>query len=173
MLGVYLLIYVPILLFVIAFLYETLLSLLRLMGKNERRTYVDSTWEVTHTVLIFGVVMMLMLFTRSIDTIAEVLFWPAFLAITFLMIRGATYIQIFYIRKNTKRRNWVDWTFMLSHVGAALTLVWAVLGFTMLAIGGTLQANTQFVPAFTTGLIIIVAIITGPIMYLYFLNKNK
>lgn len=173
MLGVYLLIYIPILLFVLAFLYETLLSVLRLVGYSERRGYVDSTWEITHTTLVFGVVMMLMLFTKNIDTIASVLFWPAFLAITFLMIRGATYIQIFYIRKNVKRRNWVDWTFMLSHLGAALTLVWAVIAFTLLLLGDTMQANTQFVPAFTTGLIVIVAIITGPIMYLYFLNKNK
>lgn len=173
MLNVYLLIYVPIILFVLAFLYETYLSVVRLFTRKDQHSYVDSTWEITHTILVFGVVMMLMLFTRNIDELANVLFWPAFLAITFLMIRGATYIQIFYIRKNSKHRNWVDWTFMLSHFAAAVTLVWAVLAFTLLAIGGTLHANIQFVPAFLVGLAAILAVVIGPITYLYFLNKNK
>lgn len=174
MVAVYLLIYVPIVLFVIAFLYETYLSIQRLYDrKSDRHSYVDTTWEITHTILVFGVVMMLMLFTRSIDVIAAALFWPAFLAISFLMIRGATYIYIFYIRKNRKIRSWPDWIFMLSHLGAAVMLVWAVLAFTALVMGGTLQANTQFVPAYTIGLAAILAIVSGPITYLYFLHRGK
>ncbi len=168
---IYLLVYVPVVLFVLAFLYETYLSIARLRHGKERRHYVESTWEITHTILIFAIVMMLMLFTQSIDQVAENLFWPAFLAITFLMIRGASYVQIFYIRKDRKRRNWIDWVFMLAHIGAAITLVWAVLAFTVLALSGELIVNQQFVPAFLLGLVIVLACIAIPMLYLYFVNR--
>ena len=77
MTGVYLLIYVPILLFVLAFLYETYLSFARLFNKSKGRGgYVEATWEVTHTLLVFGVVMMLMLYTGVIDKISDAIFIP-------------------------------------------------------------------------------------------------
>ena len=58
--GGALLIYVPIVLFVVAFLYETWLSFRRLRpaaARKQRSGYVDATWEITHTLLVFAVVM--------------------------------------------------------------------------------------------------------------------
>lgn len=170
MLWAYILIYVPILLFVLAFLYETYLSFMRLKGpKKEKRGYVDATWEVTHTLLVFGVVMLLMLFTKSIDRIAEVIFISTFWAAVFLGLRGALYIYIFYVRKKPTI-NWMDWAFALSHVFAALLLVVTVLSASWLLITEKPEANLQFIPVFLPGLALILAVIALPIMSLY---KNK
>ncbi len=172
MIAVYALIYVPILLFVIAFLYETYLSIIRLNGKNNGSSYVDATWETTHTILVFGVVMMIMLFTRNLDVIASYLFLPAFTAISFLFLRGICYLQIFYTRQTSSKQSLVDWIFMLSHLGAAVSLVWAVVAFSYVLLSKDVVANTQFIPAFLVGLVIILSIVILPLTYLY-LGKKK
>jgi hypothetical protein len=165
MIWAYILIYLPILLFVVAFLYETYLSFARLRGKSRHR-YVDATWEVTHTLLIFGVVMLLMLFTKSIDVISDAIFIPTFLAATALLIRAACYIQIFYVREKPNI-NWTDWTFAFSHVAAALLLVVVVIKSTWLLVTEHPEANLQFIPAFMPGLALVLAICAIPIYVIY------
>lgn len=172
MTGVYLLIYVPILLFVLAFLYETYLSFARLFNKSKGRGgYVEATWEVTHTLLVFGVVMMLMLYTGVIDKISDAIFIPTFLAATALAIRGICYIYVFYV-SDGKRRTWVDWLFAISHVVAALLLVVVVALFTWFLYTTNPAANTQFVAPFSVGLVVILAVTALPLTYLY-LGRHK
>lgn len=167
MILVYLLIYVPILLFVAGFLYETYLSFARIAKKGKgRKAYLSTTWEVTHTLLIFGVVMMLMLFTKHIDTIANAIFIPTFIAMTALFLRGLCYIYIFHITKRTKI-GITDWIFALSHVVAALFLVVVVLLFTYTLATNTFTANTQFVPPFLVGLGGILLVCAAPLGALY------
>ncbi len=84
MFWAYVLIYLPIVLFVLAFLYETYLSFMRLKSpKAGKGGYVAATWEVTHTLLIFAVVMMLMLFTGSIDKLGSAIYVATFTAAVF------------------------------------------------------------------------------------------
>ena len=167
MLAVYLLIYVPIILFVVAFLYETYLSFSRINArKKNSATYVDATWEVTHTLLVFAVVMMVMLYTKHIDRIADLILMPAFLAMTALLVRGAAYIALFYIYEN-RRIKWLDWLFALSHVVAAGLLVVVVMIFSGFLLIERPQANTQFVPAFLIGLVIVGAVSVVPALTLY------
>lgn len=164
------LIYIPILLFVAGFLYETYLSFRRMGNvKKGQGTYVDVTWEITHTLLVFGVVMMVMLFTKHIDRIAELILVPTFLAMLALFIRGACYMAIFYMQ--TARIKWLDWVFALSHVVAALLLVVVVLIFSTFLIVERPSANLQFIPAFLTGLVGILAITIVPIVVLYRYRK--
>jgi cytochrome bd-type quinol oxidase subunit 2 len=167
MLGVYLLIYIPIVLFVVAFLYETYLSFRRIGDKKKGRgVYVDATWEVTHTMLVFGVVMMVMLFTKHIDRIAELILIPTFLAMLALFVRGACYIALFYIYEKRHIRL-LDWVFALSHVAAAGLLVTVVLIFSSYLLIEQPAANTQFVPVFGIGLAIIAAVSLIPALILY------
>lgn len=165
MIAVYALIYVPILLFVLGFLYETFISFKRLRGKASH-AYVDATWEVTHTFLVFGLVMLLMLYTQAIDQLADVLFLPAFLAAIALGARGACYIYIFYVRKG-KKITWVDHIFAWSHVAAALLLVTAVLRFSWYLISENPPANEQFVTPFLVGLVFIFGLCVLPLLKIY------
>ena len=167
MLTVYLLIYIPILLFVVAFLVETYFSIARLFNKKLAGSgYVDATWEVTNTLLIFGVVMLMMLFTSSIDQISKAIFVPTMLAGLFLIARAACYIYIFYI-KTSRKIGAVDWVFAATHVLAALCLVVTVLQATILLVTKQPAANQQFVPYFLPGLAFVLAICSLPLVTLY------
>lgn len=167
MLWAYVLIFVPLVIFVLAFLYETLLSFLRLKNPKVGRTnYVHATWEVTHTLLVFAVVMLLMLFTKSIDQIASVAFMSTFVAATALLVRYACYLYIFYVRTGAAT-NWVDWLFAISHVVAAVSLVVTVVRAVWFLFTEQPEANLQFIPAFIPGLVLVLAITAVPIWTIY------
>lgn len=167
MIWAYILIYVPILIFVLAFLYETYLSFVRLKyPKRGKEGYLSATWEVTHTLLVFGVVMLLMLFTKSIDQIATAIFVSTFWAAIFLGLRGALYIYIFYVRK-VPTINVIDWMFAFTHVAAALLLVVTVLQASWFIFTEQPEANLQFIPVFLPGLFLILGITAIPLMTLY------
>lgn len=168
----YLLFIIPLVLFVVAFLYETLLSFLRLRNpKSGREGYVHATWEVTHTLLIFAVVVMLMMFTKSIDGLAAAIFTTTMLAAVALSIRSCCYIYIFYVRK-TNKQGLVDWLFAFSHVAAALFLVLTVIKALFYLYQNNPQANTQFIPAFIPGLVFVLLICIMPIVCLYLAPKK-
>lgn len=167
MITAYMLIFAPIVLFVLAFLYETFLAFSRLKNpKAGKYGYVDATWEVTNTLLVFGVVMLLMFFTKSIDVIAASIATPALLAGGALLVRAACYIYIFYVR-TSKKMSWVDWLFALSHVAAAGLLVVVVAKATWLLFTEQPEANLQFIPVYIPGLIFVLAICAIPLVRLY------
>lgn len=165
----YILFLVPLLLFVSAFLYETWLSMVRLRNpKKGRAGYVTATWEVTHTLLVFTVVMLLMTFTQALDKLAADIFWPTFIAAVFLGLRAVAYIYIFYVRKKQPvKGNLIDWSFMFTHVFAALFLVVTVLKALWFIIQQNPPANTQFFPLFVPGLILVLALCALPLLSIY------
>ena len=162
---------VPTLLFVIAFLYETYLSFMRLKNPKIGKTgYVSATWEVTHTLLVFAVVMLLMMFTHNIDGISEAIFVTTFAAAVALGIRAICYVYIFYVRKKNKT-DFVDWTFALSHIVAAVFLVLTVVEALWYLYKNNPHANTQFLPYFIPGLVIVLAVCAVPMLMLYSTKK--
>lgn len=159
---------VPVLLFVTAFLYETWLSFARLKDpKKGRATYLSATWEVTHTLLVFAVVMLLMTFTKSLTELASSLFWVTFIAAVFIGLRAVAYLYIFYVRKNQKTVNAIDWFFAFTHVGAALFLVATVVQSLIFIWTKDPVANTQFFPAFIPGLVLVLALCAVPLATIY------
>lgn len=158
---------VPTLLFVLAFLYETYLSFLRLRNPKAGKTgYVAATWEVTHTLLIFAVVMLVMMFTQDINGLASAIFVSTFLAASVLVIRSILYCYIFYARKDTKT-NWADWSFALTHIAAAGLLVITVLQALLYLHKNNPPVNSQFLPYFIPGLVVVIALCAVPIFVLY------
>lgn len=159
---------IPTLLFVLAFLYETYLSFMRILRprRSGRTGYLSATWEVTHTLLVFAVVMLIMLFTHSLDALASAIFTSTFLAAAALTIRAAAYLYIFYVR-HSKKITWVDWLFALSHVVAALLLVITVIKALWFLYKHNPQVNTQFLPYFVPGLVVVLAICALPLVTLY------
>lgn len=157
----------PVLLFVLAFLYETYVSFKRLFKpKYSRSDYVSATWEVTHTLLVFAVVMLVMLFTQALTELSSAIFLSTLLASVALLVRSICYTYIFYARK-TNKINWVDWLFALSHVVAAGLLVLTVLKALWFMHTENPPVNDHFIPAFIPGLIFVVAICVVPILMLY------
>lgn len=171
MIAALLLFLIPTLLFVLGFLYETYLSFVRLKNpKAGKSGYVNATWEVTHTLLIFAVVMLLMLFSRNIDGIASAIFTSTFIAALALVIRSACYSYIFYGRKSQKT-SWIDWAFTFSHVVAALFLVVTVVKALWYLYQNNPPVNTQFLPYFIPGLILVLGVVIMPMALLYSTKK--
>lgn len=164
---------IPTTLYLVAFLYETYLSLIRLKSLDTNKVgYVTATWEVTHTLLVFAVVMLLMMFTQSIVALSSAIFVSAFIALGALTVRAVTYLYIFYARK-TDRRSWVDWLFAISHLVAAVFLVNTVLRAVWFVVKNKPEANSQFLPYFIPGLVIVVAVCCLPMVMLYFGNHKS
>jgi cytochrome bd-type quinol oxidase subunit 2 len=171
MLGAMLLFLIPTLLFVIGFLYETYLSFKRLKNpKNGKSGYVSATWEVTHTLLIFAVVMLMMLFTKSIDGLSSAIFLSTFVAAFALIIRLICYVYIFYVRKKNKTGT-VDWIFALSHVIAAIFLVITVVNALWFIYKNSPEVNSQFIPYFIPGLLVVIALCAVPMLTIYSTKK--
>lgn len=167
MIAAYILFLLPTLLFVLAFLYETWLSFIRLRNpKVGRGDYLSATWEVTHTLLVFAVVMLVMLFTSSIETLAGTIFLSTFIAMFALTVRAACYLYIFYGR-TSQRTSWIDWVFALSHVIAALFLVITVLRALWFMATQDPAVNDRFLPYFFPGLALVLAVCAIPILMLY------
>ncbi len=167
MIAAMILFLVPTLLFVMAFLYETYLSFRRLtLPKPYKRGYLSATWEVTHTLLVFAVVMLVMLFTKSLDQLASAIFTATFLAATALGVRAVCYVYIFYVR--TKQRiTWLDWIFAFSHVAAAALLVVVVIQALWFIYKHNPAVNSQFLPVFLPGLAVVLLVCIVPIVVLY------
>lgn len=166
MISVYILFLVPVVLFVLAFLYETYMSFARLYSKKIRTNYLTSTWEFTHTLLVFAVVMLVMLCTQALDRLADTLFLSTFLAAVALGLRAALYIYIFYVQKKPTR-SVIDWVFAWSHVVAALLLVVTVLKAVWFLYKQNPPINTQFLPYFLPGLALVLAATCIPILTIY------
>lgn len=158
---------IPTLLFVIGFLYETYLSFVRLKNpKAGKSGYLSATWEVTHTLLVFAVVMLLMMYTQVIDEISTAIFTATFIAAVALGLRAFFYIYIFYVRTSTKT-SWIDWAFAFTHVVAALFLVIVVLQSVWYVVRNNPPVNSQFLPYFIPGLLVVLVLCIIPIVTLY------
>lgn len=167
MLVAYLLFITPVVLFVLAFLYETYISFKRLFNpKVGRSGYLSATWEVTHTLLVFAVVMLVMLFTSSIDQLASAIFTSTFIAAAALSVRAIAYTYIFYVRQK-RVTSAVDWLFAVSHVVAAVFLVITVVKALWFIYSKHPEVNDQFYVAYFPGLALVLAICAWPIIELY------
>jgi cytochrome bd-type quinol oxidase subunit 2 len=167
MLAAVLLFIVPTLIFVIAFLYETYVSFRRLAKpKGGKGGYLSATWEITHTLLVFAVVMLVTMFTQSLDELSSAIFVATFLAASALGVRAVLYIYLFYVRK-TSKINWIDWVFAITHVIAALLLVVVVIQALQFIYQNNPPVNSQFLPLFIPGLVVVLLVVALPALYLY------
>ena len=159
---------IPVVLFVATFLYETYLSFRRLKNpKAGKSGYLSATWEITHTLLVAAVVMLVMMFTASLDKLSSAIFLATFSAAVALGIRAVLYIHIFYVRNNQSKTNWIDWTFAMTHVAAAGLLVTVVVQALWFIYKNNPTANTQFIPYFVPGMIFVLLVTAAPIIVLY------
>lgn len=170
--GALILFLVPVGLYVLAFLYETYLSFERLFRHNSAgRGYVAATWEITHTLLVFAVVMLLMMYSQVIDALSATIFSAAFLALAALTIRACVYLYVFFVKKIT-RIGVPDVIFALSHVVAAGLLLLTVYQAVNFIVTIHPPANSQFLPYFIPGLLLVVAVTVLPIVWLYIVEQN-
>ena len=114
--------------------------------------------------------MLILMFTLSLYDLAAAIIIPTLWAAMALAIRAVFYIYIFSVRSSHKT-SWIDWSFVLSHVVAALLLVVTVLNSVIYVVIERPEANTQFVPFFIPGLIVVLGGCAVPLLTLYRVKK--
>lgn len=173
MIGALVLFLVPTVLYVVAFLYETYLSFTRLRSSSKQGTgYVTFTWETTHTLLVFAVIMLMMMYSQVIDGLASSIFTVAFLALAGLTVRAGLYLYLFFVKRSTSV-SVGDWLFALTHVITAILLVAVVYQAVHFVITNNPPVNSQFLPYFVPGLMLVVAVTFLPIIWLYLFDSDS
>lgn len=174
MLLAWMFVLVPLVLFLAAFVVEFFMSFKRLSNSKADNSYLSATWEVTHTFLVVSVAYFVSLFSNNLTELASAAFVGFFLTASFVGVRGATYIYLFYIRSavNRKSRDWVDWTFALSHVGIVLGVLVLLAGLVPKLFQIDLEPNTAFVPWMWPGLVIVISLCILPVISLYTTKKR-
>lgn len=157
---------IPIFIYVVLFSYETILSLKKALIRNSKRNYVEITWEMTHTLLIIGLILYFVFYSDSLYAISEYIFPAAFIAGSFLVMRGILYTYIFYVSKDLHNRI-VDWLFFLSHLGALASLGLVATRMILFVVRNHPSSNSNFLPYFIPGEILTLALILGPMYFLY------
>ncbi len=164
----YIVVLVPLLLYLAAFIYETFLSFKRLRNpKKGRAGYVGGAWELLILLLLFCALVMLVTFTQDLIRLADTLFWTTFIAAIALGLRAVAYLYIFYGRANQYKINWMDWTFAFMHLIAAVFLVITAVNAMLFIWQNNPVANTQFFPIFIPGLALLIAVCIIPMVVLY------
>ncbi len=159
----------PLVLYVAAYLVETVMSFARLRNHKTRHSYLDATWEVTHTFLVMSIAFFANLFSHNLREIASAAFIGIFTAACFIAVRGLLYMYLFYVRPDNKRgaRNWADWAFALSHIGILVGVAILLLQLVPALFRADLVVNEQFLPWMWPGLILIGGLCVLPILSLY------
>lgn len=158
---------IPTVLFVVAFLYETFLSFRRLGNQRTGKSgYLAATWEVTHTLLVAAVVMLIMMFTADLEGLSSAIFTATFLAAVALGVRAVLYVYIFYVR-TSKKTSWIDWTFAFTHIAATVLLVIVVIQAMWYLYNEKPTPNSEFLPYFIPGMLVVLMVCIVPIAMLY------
>lgn len=174
----YLIILTPLIAYLAAFSYETVLSCARLSRSYQRshryQGYAHATWEITHTLLIFSFTGFFVLFSPLAEQLSERAYVPLFLAGALFAIRGVIYLYMFYVVDDKKTRPFWDWLFALSHVSLLAALVWAVFTVVKLVIDVPTTPLVELLPIVAPPIVLVLIISAIPLLRLYFTsNTNK
>ena len=173
MIEAWILIGLPLVLYIITFIVELITSVTRLFNHRSIGNYLDATWEITFTFLILAVVNMANLFSSNIEQLADAFFTGIFIVGGAIVVRAILYLVLFYIRTDQTKRTWLDWIFALSHLGIITGLAIVLTEFIPMLNTETLIPNTQFLPYMWGGLIVVVLLCSIPLSRLYFASSAK
>lgn len=167
MITVWIFILIPLVLYLAAFAVEAYMSVRRLGNNRSTGSYLDVTWETTHTFLVVAVALFVSFFTDNLVEISKASFLGLWVAAVGIGLRGAAYIYLFYVRKQGSVRDWVDYFFAGIHaviVAGVLILLWQLVPVLFTA---NLKPNTDFIPYMWPGLILVLALCVPPLLSLY------
>lgn len=167
MILVWVFILVPLALYLAAFVVEACMSFIRLTNHKAQGSYLNATWETTHTFLVVAVALFAAFFSQNIVELARAAFIGLWIAAVGIGLRGAAYVYLFYIRRDGARRNWVDYCFAYIHGVIVAGLVVMLLQLVPALFRANLQPNTELIPYMWPGLIVIALLCLPPLMSLY------
>lgn len=154
--------------YLLAFSYETILSWRRLRRPAAGRAgYVDVTWEITHTLLVFAFTLFMITYSQALPEIAPTIFLPVLLSGVTLGLRAALYLYIFYIRSPRHRSGLADYLFALTHLLIIGSIVTSVIAGIMKIQSLGASPNLAYFGSLLPGLFVTLIICSWPLWRLY------
>jgi len=126
----YLFILTPLIVYVITFIYETYLAIMRVKtGKlDQGQAFVMATWEISHTIFVYSVTVFIVSHADLLPIIAPQLLLPSSIFIIALIIRGTMYLSLFYNdTPNVKHNRAWHAVFALTYIIGLLSAVWLIV----------------------------------------------
>lgn len=160
----YVLLIAAVVLYSAGFLYETLMSFLRL-GTAKKELYPHASWEVIHTTLVLAFATFMITHGPMLPELSRFLLVPFMLALLGFFVRATFQVLIFFGRRDSRQHNLLDWLFALSHVAILLPFLYAVISTTIYLMSHPLNVVTDMLGWFLPGLIAGVVICLAPIIY--------
>ncbi len=172
----YSLILVPLLFYVAVFGFETLLSVKRVFGSSFDRgtAFVHATWEVTHTILVYAVVMFMISHADLLPAIATTIFLPVVILMVALISRGTLYLYLFYgdVQLSRIGKMWHG-LFALTHIINLGTALWLTVAVAYEIITRHFIPSTDDIGLVAFGLIPVGLLCAVPLFTLYRTKDSK
>lgn len=167
MITIWIFILTPLVLYLAAFLLEAYMAFARLGNRKASGSYLNATWETTHTFLVVTVALFVAFFSQNLVELANAAFLGVWIAALAIGLRGAAYLYLFYIRRDRSRRDWIDYSFAYIHLLIVAGLGVMLLQLVPVLLTTELQANTAFIPYMWPGLVLVLILCVPPVMSLY------
>lgn len=163
------LITIPLIWYLLAFGYETILAFSRIKsGKFDRgAAFVHSTWEVTHTMLVYTFTVFAICFAGLLPLAANDLFWPIAVFMCALMTRGSLYLYLYFGSKDVKLSRFWHLVYALAHLASLLAVI--VGAYRMVSLIGRIHfiPSTIAIGEVAIGFVLVAAISAIPLVQLY------
>lgn len=165
----YALILLPITGWVIAFGYETWLALGRSEGGDYSvgTAYMHASWEITHTLLVYGFTVFVVSHADSLDILDRTLFIPVCVFMMSLLVRGCLYLYLFYGPQTIKHPELYHSVLAASYV---VSMVSVLCGFILTIINiqlYSLTPSTENMPIIGFGFVLTSVLCFLPIRAAY------
>lgn len=154
---------VPLGLYLLALLYETVAAFRRL---EHHSAYLSATWEITHTLLVLALTNFTWLWSDAIVAVGQAAYWGVIVAVAAFAVREILYIYLFYIAR-PGRHTGVGWLFASAHVAMFVGLAYAAVAALGALHARVYGVNVQLLPYMWPALIAVVALSALPIWQSY------
>ncbi len=152
-------------LYALGYLYETIMSFVRL--KNPKHElYPNASWEVIHTTLVLAFATFMITHGPMLPKLAPLILVPFMVALLGFFLRATCQLLIFFGRRDSRRHTWLDWCFAFSHLVILIPFLYAVITTAIYLFTHPLDVLTDMLSWFVPGLIIGVVINAVPIIYI-------
>lgn len=121
--------YAFILIPVVVYLFFTTIEIglvfrIAVMNHSRSLLFIQSSTEITHTLLVFAYAQFMVTFSALLVDIGAQLYWPLALFITTILARGSLYLLLFY---RTRPARWSYLALLITYLLGIAAILWALM----------------------------------------------
>jgi|GEM_PF-5590155 len=155
-----------VLLYAAGFLYETIMSFLRL-NTTKKEVYPKASWEIIHTTLVVAFATFMITHGPMLPELAPLILVPFMIALLGFFVRASFQMLIFFGREDSRRHSWLDWGFAFSHILILVPFLYGVTATVLYLATHPLNVLTDMLVWFMPGLIVCIGVILVPVLYIF------